>query len=441
MMTGTGFIIPQHTFSPFHAGEAPYRLSRKFILVMESGVRVWPQHWGTPSNNSITIRYSTISEYVMNRRTLLSTTGALSVTIVAGCLGNDSSEPDYEIITDLPENIGVSDIKTEAFSTDLGDGLTVTGTLENTGDESTELPRIEAIFYGEGDVQLDDDVETNTFKSIGPDERVQFSFSYIGDPEEVTHYTLSFPDVESTTPDSSGESQTDEGETPTSEDEPELSSEQFSDDWADGQYTSNPKWNIRGDGERGYVEIVPEPSPDGGSNSFSLVGDRGGGSLAYTHQDLRFDVEWLTEAVFKPVTITNRNNFRFYLDSDFSGSFNSIGIVINVGFRDGPGETQLTTPNISGDHIQSSEPGIVINWQENQWYKLKCYHDGDGVYRLKVWETGQAEPPEYQTQSVGSTGGAEKSKLAISQYVGRGQEMRTNVARITHTTLPSSDDL
>lgn len=376
----------------------------------------------------------------MKRRTLLTTTGTVSMTTFAGCLSLSGGEPSFEVIGDPPSHFRYSDIETRGASSELlGESLIVQGTLENIGDEYSRPVSVRGVFYNEDDVRLGDDVHrTGTFESVAPGGKVLFKLHYFGDPSEVARYTVHFGG------DSSEETATGTiEETPeeTPEEPPEPSSEYFSDDWENGQYTSDPKWNVGGDGERGYIEIVSESAPGGGNYSLSLVGDSGGGASASTHQDLRFDVEWLTEALFKPVTITDRNHFRLYLDADFSGPFNAIGVVINIGFRDGPGETELTTPNISGGLIQNSEPGIVIDWEENRWYHLKCHHDGDGVYRLKVWDADQTEPSEYQTQSVGETAGTGRSKFSISQYVARGQANRTNVARISHTTFPSGDEL
>ena len=380
----------------------------------------------------------------MKRRTLLTTTGTVSITTLAGCLSLLGGEPSLEVIADPPSGFSYSDIETrEASSELLGESLIVQGTLENVGDESSRPASIRGVFYNEDDVQIGDDIHhTGTSDSVAPGGKVQFKLHYFGDPSEVARYTIHFGgDSSDETSNETIEETPEETPDETTEETPEPSSEYFSDDWANGQYTSDPKWNVSGDGERGYVEIVSESAPDGGDYSLSLVGDSGGGASASTHQDLRFDVEWLTEALFKPVTITDRNHFRLYLDADFSGPFNAIGVVVNIGFRDGPGETELTTPNISGGLIQNSEPGIVIDWEENRWYHLKCHHDGDGVYRLKVWDADQTEPSEYQTQSVGETAGTGRSKFSISQYVARGQGNRTNIAQISYTTLPSEADL
>lgn len=376
----------------------------------------------------------------MKRRVLLTTTGTVSIASLAGCLSLLGGEPTFEIIGEPPSNFNYSDIETREDSSELlGDALIVQGTLENTGDEYSQPASVQGVFYNENDVRIGDDTHRRgTFDSVAPGGKVQFKLHYFGDPSEVARYTLHFGG------DSAEDTSTETiEETPeeSSEETPEPSSEHFYDDWGNGQYTSDPKWNVRGDGERGYIEIVSEVGPDGGNYSLSLVGDSGGGAQASTHQNLRFDVEWLAEMLFKPVTITDRNQFRLYLDADFSGPFNAIGVVINIGFRDGPGDTELATPNISGGHIQNSEPGIVIDWEENQWYHLKCHHDGDGVYRLKIWAEGQSEPSGYQTQSVGDTAGTGRSNLAINQYVARGQENRTNVAHISYTTFPLEDDI
>jgi hypothetical protein len=155
----------------------------------------------------------------------------------------------------------------------VGDGLTVTGTLENTGDEPTGLPRIGATFYGEGDVQLDTDAEGGLFDSIGPGEKVQFSLVYLGDPENVTRYTLSFPGVESTPADSSGENQTDEDDGNIAEDL--LARYRFEGDGADshgenhltlvGTSVSYSTAAQEGDyaidtSDRGFTGDIPSPS-------------------------------------------------------------------------------------------------------------------------------------------------------------------------------------
>jgi hypothetical protein len=93
----------------------------------------------------------------MDRRVFLTTTGALSMTAVAGCFGGGNPQPTSEIIAGPPTGIAVSDISTRTDSSELtGEGLIVTGTLENTGDESVRVPRIDAVFYAGDDVRLDD---------------------------------------------------------------------------------------------------------------------------------------------------------------------------------------------------------------------------------------------------------------------------------------------
>ena len=356
--------------------------------------------------------WSSVSRVRMKRRTLLSTTGILSTAAIAGCLGGGSSEPDYEIITDLPENIAVSDIKTERFSSELvGDGLTVTGTLENTGDEPTGLPRIGATFYGEGDVQLDTDAEGGLFDSIGPGEKVQFSLVYLGDPEKVTRYTLSFPEVVSTSLDSSNDNQTDtedsEEETPT----PEPVSESFSDDFETGDIRTSRRWSLNlqdkmaTEQKEADAEIVAESAPDGGDGSLSVTVRNGGRAVLTSSEEFRWDAPWLVEGLFKPQVRNNRfANTRIGL---FGGE-----VLLDIDFASA--SAGIIGRNGSVNPVQED----IGEWQDDVWYAYDCEYDGESRFLFTVWEASQTRPSSPTAVTTGRTLSDTEMPMMVRAYAG-----------------------
>ncbi|KPN31958.1 hypothetical protein SY89_02715 [Halolamina pelagica] len=177
----------------------------------------------------------------MERRKYLLSAGTVAVSAVAGCLGGGSVEPTFEIIADPPTQVQVTDITAEPDSSELtGEGLVVSGTLENTGDVDIRVPRIDAVFYGEEDVRLDDSYNFGeTSETIAPGEKVRFEVVYLGDPSEVSRYTLAFSD---STPGYSTTSTPTDTETPTPT--PEPVEESFSDGFETVEIDSSPDWTL-----------------------------------------------------------------------------------------------------------------------------------------------------------------------------------------------------
>lgn len=85
------------------------------------------------------------------RRELLTITGAVSLTALAGCSGLGGIDGD---VTVEVENIEISDVSTEE-RTELGtDVLYLSGTVENTSDEDIELT-IDGQFYDSSGAELE----------------------------------------------------------------------------------------------------------------------------------------------------------------------------------------------------------------------------------------------------------------------------------------------
>ena len=346
----------------------------------------------------------------MDRRAFLMTTGALSITTVAGCLGGGNTEPTSEIIADPPTGILVSDITTGTESSELtGDGLLVTGTLENTRDESVRVPRIDAVFYDSGDVRLDDSYNFGeTSDRIAPGERVRFEIVYLGDPTEVARFTLAFAGS-SPGPAISSTSTPTETETPTAT--PEPVSESFSDEFESGDIRTSTQWSLDLQDKQATQEteaeaqIVAESAPDGGTGSLSVTVRDGGRAVLTSSEEVRWDAPWRVEGMFKPQVRNNR--FAYTRIGLFGGE-----VLLDMDF--GSATAGITGRNNSVNPVQED----IGEWRDGVWYAYDCEYDGDSRYQLTVWDASQTRPTSPTAVTTGRTLTNTEMAMMIRAYAG-----------------------
>jgi hypothetical protein len=341
----------------------------------------------------------------MERRIFLTTTSALSITAIAGCLGGGNPEPASEIISDPPSGIAVSDISTRTDSSELtGEGLIVTGTLENTRNESVRVPRIDAVFYDADEIRLDDNYNFGeTSNTIAPGERVRFEIVHLGDPTEVARFTLAFA---GSTPSSGTPTET---ETPTPT--PEPVNESFSDDFEAGDIRTSTQWSLNLQDKQATqqkeadAQIMSESAPDGGSGSLSIAVQNGGRAVLTSSEQFRWDAPWLVEGMFKPQV---RNNRFAYTRIGLFGS----EVLLDMDFSSGT--AGITGQNESVNPIQEN----IGEWQDGVWYAYDCEYDGDSRYQLTVWDTSQTRPTSPTAVTTGRTLSDTEMAMMIRAYAG-----------------------
>lgn len=351
------------------------------------------------------LRFSYSDDWNMERRVFLTTTGALSIAAVAGCLGRGNPEPASEIVSDPPAGIAVSDITTRTDSSELtGEGLIVTGTLENTGDVSVRVPRIDAVFYDADDVRLDDSYNFGeTSNTIAPGEKVRFEIVHLGEPTEVARFTLAFAGSPPVDPTPTAT------ETPTPT--PEPVSESFSDDFEAGDIRTSTQWSLGLQDKQATqqneadAQIVSESAPDGGSGSLAIAVQNGGRAVLTSSEQFRWDAPWLVEGMFNSQVRDSR--FAYTRIGLFGGE-----VLIDMDFSSG-------TAGITGrdERVNPVEENIG-EWQDGVWYAYDCEYDGDSQYQLSVWDTSQTRPSSPTAVATGRTLSDTETTLMIRAYAG-----------------------
>ncbi|MDJ1434272.1 hypothetical protein [Halostagnicola sp. A-GB9-2] len=361
----------------------------------------------------------------MERRKFIATTMMAGVsTSFAGCSENDSV-PEETDGTDDPEESGTSDNGSE--DTD-GEEPEIEVTLSVETNDVIEIAETKATLTGEV-VEVDgadsaegyfewrqNDGEWSDTDPESVEAGSEFSTELM-DIDDATEYEFRAVVQEA--------DETDKGESKQFETD-ELIDISFSDDWENGNFT-DPLWEGTEHYDTGYIEVVDESTPDGGSHALSSYSD-GGLSIA-SEKEFRWDAAWAFETLFKvPDELGDRMYWRYNLCGDDQ-------LTVNLGFHDrglGATEGQLS-PNLSGELLDNSGGNIDVDWEEGEWYHAKCHHDGEGVYSLKVWQSDEAEPSSYQITGTGATPSSEESPINMDPHVAW-TDMRVNVAYISYET-------
>jgi hypothetical protein len=347
----------------------------------------------------------------MERRTFITTTGALSLSAIAGCIGGNA-EPSAEILADPPEGITVSDIDASTDSNELtGDGLVVTGVLENTGSETARIPLIEAVFYDADDVRLGE--SNNLIQSTDPiasGEKVQFQIFYFGDPAEVARYTLTFSGSTSTSGSTAASAGT-ETPTRTETSTPEPVSESFFDGFETGDIRTSTRWSldlqdkVATQPKEADAQIVSESAPDGGSGSLSISVLNGGRAVITSSEQYRWDAPWLVEGMFKPQVRDSR--FAYTRIGLYGGE-----VLLDMAFN-------TTSVGIQGRNEQVTPVQEDIGeWKDNVWYAYDCEYDGESRYLLTVWEASESRPTSPTAVTTGRPLNDSELPLMIRAYAG-----------------------
>jgi hypothetical protein len=338
------------------------------------------------------------------------------MTAVAGCLGGNPPEPTSEIIADPPTGIVVSDISTRTESSELtGEGLIVTGTLENTGDEPVRVPHIDAVFYSADDVRLDDTYNYGeTSDRIAPGEKVQFDIVYLGDTTEVARFTLAFAGSTSVgsnpSTDTTTETENETSEEP--EEEPsEPVSESFSDEFVSGDIRTSTQWSLNlqdkqaTEQKEAEAQIVEEAAPDGGSGSLSVTVRNGGRAVLTSSEEFRWDAPWRVDGMFKPQVQNNR--FAYTRIGLFGGE-----VLLEIDFASSM--AGITGRNESVTPVQED----IGEWQDGVWYAYNGEYDGDSRYLLTVWDASEARPESPTAVTTGRTLSDTEMPMMIRAYAG-----------------------
>jgi hypothetical protein len=237
------------------------------------------------------------------------------------------------------------------------------------------VPRIDAVFYAADDVRLDDSYNCReTSNTIGPGEKVRFEIVYLGNPADVTRFTLSFAD---STPGASTSPTPTETQTPTST--PEPVNESFSDDFDEGDIRTSTLWSLDLEDKmttqqkEADAQIVSEPSPDGGNGSLSFAVQNGGRTVLTSSDQFRWNTPWLVEGMFKPQVRNNR--FAHTRIGVFGGE-----VLLDMDFSSA--STGITGRNESVNPVRED----IGEWRDDVWYSYDCEYDGESRYQLTLWK-------------------------------------------------------
>lgn len=197
----------------------------------------------------------------------------------------------------------------------------------------------------------------------------------------------------------------------------------FSDDWEDGTYTESPVWvtdhNTAGGMDEVSAKVKEAQSPDGGSNSLSIYAEDGSSARVFTHDTFRFDAPWVVEGTFRVhleehwgrYELSHRIKIAAKMDDNFADD-----VVLYCYNGDG---NRRGTVSFDGGEAVEGGGSIDVLFEDGVWFRYKCLHDGDGLYRLKFWRDGEGEPDSPQLSVSGSipeTGEQNQKQLGFDVY-------------------------
>ncbi len=186
----------------------------------------------------------------------------------------------------------------------------------------------------------------------------------------------------------------------------------FYDGWEDGRHA--PRWDLESPGNDASGGVDKQNSPDGGDYTLSVKHDDPSGSrlTAETEEKFRWDREWTIETLYR-------------IDGEDLGSYQHWeihlcdgDIIFTLGFSSYSNrESEKPYINPDGDLIDNQDGIKNTRWELGEWYRVKCYHNGSGIYRLKGWQEGTEEPSNYQAEVNGDPPDEKKYPLVLDSYV------------------------
>lgn len=171
----------------------------------------------------------------------------------------------------------------------------------------------------------------------------------------------------------------------------------FGDDFEDGDYTSDPTWELSGNPTDDYVahraEVVSRSSPEGsmGLQLTDLTDDRVPTEANFGPAEAVSGIEgsWTLSGLFSPVEIPDdvderRNGITFYWPPD--ANFGNRAVVEFSFSRVAGGDPQLrlrTQPQENREWTTETTTAPALD--TDQWYRWALAHDGAGSYVGRRW--------------------------------------------------------
>lgn len=183
----------------------------------------------------------------------------------------------------------------------------------------------------------------------------------------------------------------------------------FYDGWEDGEYTTDPAWEVYQQEGDFDATVVDRPAPDGGEKALSVVETTGGGTsgvIGWADSVEGWDGSWTLSGLFYTAEVPLNTPFQGHaLHPYYDPTTGESPLTVRLGFRDGNGNVRPF--EIDGALVDTVESSHDPGWQEDTWYRYEVSHDGEGRYEGSLWPANGSRPAEPNAESVGAAPGSD----------------------------------
>ncbi|RXK50048.1 hypothetical protein [Halorientalis pallida] len=168
-------------------------------------------------------------------------------------------------------------------------------------------------------------------------------------------------------------------ETPAQASDTQPSDRGFHDDFEDGDYTSDPRWNAPpGEQGAGSIDVACRRTPGGGQHVLRMRSEGPPTAIGFAEGTQGWDGPWVADGLVDTGQV--------------SGGRGRVGILVGVSTTDESIMPEFSLAmrgnvafNVEGETTRVSAPRL----ESDRWYRLEIRHDGAGTITGTRWPAGE----------------------------------------------------